>query len=75
MSGFQINDEVWASQLQRGLDEYMMRLADSVDEDSDVETLTGQPYCGCSDCFWREILAYATPILLQGQLDKKIELA
>jgi hypothetical protein len=75
MSGFQINDEVWASELQRGLDEYMMRLADSVDEDSDVETLTGQSYCGCSDCFWREILAYATPILLQDQLDKKIELA
>lgn len=75
MNNFQINDQEWASQLQRDLDEYMMLLADSVDEDSDVETVTGQPYCGCSDCFWREILAYATPRLLQGHVDKKIELA
>lgn len=71
---FQINDEMWASKLQHDLEDYLMRLADSVDEDSDIDTLTGQPYCGCSDCFWRELLAFVTPALLKGQTDGKIEL-
>jgi hypothetical protein len=75
MSSFQINDEAWASEFQRNLDEYMMRLQDSIDEDVDVDTVTGQPFCGCTDCYWREILAFAAPVIMQGQLDKKIELA
>jgi len=74
MSAFYINDQAWASQLQRDLDEYMMRLQDSVDEDTDFETLSGQPYCGCSDCYWREVLCFVTPKIMEAQLDKKIEL-
>ncbi len=71
---FQINDPEWASMLQRDIDDYMMLLQDSIDEDTDVETLSGQPYCGCSDCYWREFLAFTAPKIMQGQQDNKIEL-
>ena len=53
MTSFQINDPEWASALQHDTDEYMMVLQESIDEDTDVDTLSGQPYCGCSDCYWR----------------------
>lgn len=74
MSNFVINDQEWAKNLTDNLEEYMMRCVDSIDEDEDFETLSGQPYCGCSDCYWREMLFLAAPIIMQGQLDKKIEL-
>lgn len=74
MTNFQINDPEWASMLQRGIEDYMMLLQDSIDEDTDVETLSGQPYCGCSDCYWREFLVFTAPKIMQAQLDKKIEL-
>jgi len=71
---FVINDPAWASQFQKDLDEYMMVVQDSVDSDEDVETLSGQPYCGCMDCYWREVLTFASPRIMRAQLEKKIEL-
>ena len=71
---FIINDEKWASSFQQDLEEYMMVLQDSLDEDEDVETLSGEPYCGCSDCYWREILFFASPKLMMAQNEGKIEL-
>jgi hypothetical protein len=75
MTNFQINDTEWASALQQDTDEYMMVLQDSIDEDADVDTLSGQPYCGCSDCYWREFFSFVAPKIMQAQLDGKIELA
>ena len=75
MSSFYINDPEWASELQRNLDDYMMRLYDGLESGEDVETVSGQPFCECSDCHWREVLAFVAPIIMQGQLDGKIELA
>ena len=76
LSTFYINDPEWAQTLQRDVDEYMMRLQDSIDEDDpEFESLSGIPYCGCTDCYWREVLVFISPKIMQGQNEKKIELA
>jgi len=74
MMKFQILDPEWAEKLQRGLEEYMMSLYASVDEDADVETESGAPYCGCSDCENRELLSYMAPRIIKGYQDSKITL-
>lgn len=71
---FVIKDEKWAEVLQKGLDEYMNALQDSINEDANIDTLSGELYCGCTDCFWRETLFYAAPIIMAGQAEGKIEL-
>ena len=63
---FFINDEKWAEELQEGVEEYLMRLQDSIDEDEDMETLSGDPYCGCSQCYFREMLFFVSPEIINN---------
>ena len=66
---FAIHDQEWASELQKSLEAYMMGL-----HDEELETESGEPYCGCSDCENRELLTFISPRVIQGFLDKKISL-
>jgi len=74
-SNFYINDVDWAQELQGSIEEYMMTLMESIDSDEDVETVTNQPFCGCDVCYWREVLAFVSPKIMQAQLAGKIELS
>ena len=74
MSKFVINNPDWAEELEQGLEEYMGNLFASLDDDEEYETLSGQPFCGCETCVTREMLWYATPIILQGNADGAVEL-
>lgn len=78
MNRFFINDTEWAEKLQQGVNEYVDSLQNYYvygDEDAEEpEVLSGEPYCGCETCYTREFLFYVAPIIMQGQLDKKIEL-
>lgn len=76
-----INDPEWASELQIDLQEYMNRLYESVDAEEGtpeyewgINTASGQPFCGCDVCQGREILSFVSGLVIQGYLDKKIEL-
>ena len=70
---FVIKNEDWATDMQNGLEEYMMVLYDSVDNsDIDVETESGLPFCGCHVCESREILSYIVPRAIKGYLDEKV---
>jgi len=74
---FIINDEQWAHDLEKGVEEYTDMLFEAVWESSDdeiVETKSGEPFCGCSQCFWREALFFLVPKLLKGYEDGKIAL-
>lgn len=71
---FIINDVIWAETLQRELEEYRMELYISIDEEQDIDTESGQPFCGCETCDIREILAYATPRILKAAQEGKVEL-
>lgn len=74
-------DREWASELQIDLQEYMMRLYESVDAEEDtpeynwgIETASGQPFCGCDVCQGREILSFLSGKIIEGYQTKKIEL-
>jgi hypothetical protein len=74
---FSINDQEWAEELERGIEAYTDMLFEAIyegTEDEITETLSGEPFCGCSRCFWRETLFYVVPKLLRGYEEGKIEL-
>ena len=80
---FEILDEEWATALQNGLEEYMGRLYDAVmmeseatelDEDAADNTESGISFCGCNVCEGREILAYVTPRIIKGYLERKVNI-
>ena len=71
---FIIKDEKWAEKLQDGLEMYLMLCQDSVDENEEIETLSGEPYCGCNVCYFREVLFFVAPKIMKGQNEQKIEL-
>jgi hypothetical protein len=79
---FEILDRVWASELQIDLNEYMLRLYESLegDEGSEAEewginTESGQPFCGCDVCEGREILSFLTGRIIKGYKESKIQLS
>jgi hypothetical protein len=74
---FNVNDQAWAHDLEKGVEVYTDMLFEAVyegTEDMVPETLSGDPFCGCSACFWREALFYLVPRLLEGYEEGKVEL-
>lgn len=74
-------DEVWGERFQMQLLTYMEGLRLAVDEESqdagDVEypeTLSGEPFCGCSDCEEREYLLMAIALALEGAESGQVSL-
>lgn len=76
MLNFEINDQAWAENLQASVAEYMDTLIFGIDaeDDEEPETETGIPFCGCDVCYWREVLAYVTPRIMDGQENGHITL-
>jgi len=74
---FNVNDQAWAHDLEKGVEAYTDMLFEAVWDANDVEiveTLSGEPFCGCSPCFWREALFYIVPKIIEGYEEGKIEL-
>lgn len=63
---FEIKDVVWARNLEKGFDEYMDSLLESLDSGEEIETYSGLPFCECSTCYTREVISYLTVHLLRG---------
>lgn len=73
MSKIVVNDEKWATELQNGVVEYTDNLIESVfNEDDSVETISGEIYCGCDTCFWREALFFLVPRIIEGYKTGKL---
>ena len=59
--------EEWGRELERKLEEYLADLEHGVDNpDERIETLTGEPYCGCQTCIDRETRYAITLWVLEG---------
>lgn len=74
---FTVNDESWAQDLEKGVEDYTDMLFEAVwdgTEEEVPETLSGEPFCGCSSCFWRETLFFLVPKIIKGYEDGKLEL-
>lgn len=65
--------------LERGLEEYLDSLFDSVlegwDGEQELETKSGDPFCGCEICYMRETIAYVLPRIVtmweKGQVRRR----
>jgi hypothetical protein len=74
---FTVIDQAWAHDLEKGVENYTDMLFEAFeDSTSEVlsETLSKQPFCGCSACFWREALFYLVPRIIKGYEEGKVEL-
>lgn len=72
MQEFQLKEE-WAKELEMGLEEYMDRLMESLDdEDIDDTTLSGEMFCGCHTCYFREMLFFVSPRIIKGNQEGDI---
>lgn len=74
---FNVIDVDWSMQLEKGVEDYTDMLFEATWEGGDdevTETLSGEPFCGCSTCFWREALFFLVPRLIEGYNEGKIEI-
>jgi hypothetical protein len=73
---FVIHDAAWAKEVETLYEEYMGECYASVDEEAmeGFETLSGEPFCGCSTCHTRETLFFYTPRLMKAAEQGKVEL-
>lgn len=74
---FRVIDQAWAHELEKGVEHYTDMLFDAIYEgesDEVSETISGEIFCGCAPCFWRETLFYLVPRLLEGYEAGKVEL-
>jgi hypothetical protein len=88
MSGFgrvPVFDEEWGDLFLKKLNDYMQTLeafldVEGLDPDiapdleSDVETISGEPFCGCSDCYERESYLMAAKLVIEGYEAGRIRL-
>jgi len=74
---FLINDQGWAKELELAVEKYTDDLFNRVFEGGDSEvadTESGESFCGCNRCFWRETLVYFVPRLLVGYEQGKVDI-
>jgi hypothetical protein len=74
---FTVIDQAWAHELEKGVEDYTDMLFEAFEDGtSDMidETLSKEPFCGCSACFWREALFYLVPRIIKGYEEGKVEL-
>jgi len=74
---FFIEDEEWAKDLEFEYEQYMGRLAYSIDADDTeeiIESLSGEPYCGCSTCDVREQLFFLVPRIIKAYKEGQVVL-
>lgn len=81
-SKFVIEDLEWAQQLERDYEEYLASCEELMDYDPDDErlttpeddTLSGQPFCGCTTCYTREQLFFLIPRILEAYKQGKLSI-
>jgi hypothetical protein len=66
------DDEAWAKKLEEDFDEYIFGCMDSLDyapgmsSSAEFETVSGEPYCGCSTCYNREVIMFLMPRIIDA---------
>lgn len=60
-----VEDELAVKRVEEMLGNYLDYLQNSVDEEGDHETITGEVYCGCDTCYMRETLALLVPMIAE----------
>jgi hypothetical protein len=69
--------EEWGEAFLAAMHDYLETLETSLegdDLDNDVETISGEPFCGCADCYEREMYLMATKLVVEGYESGKVRL-
>ena len=74
MLDFEILDTDWARDLERDYTDYINACFESIDEEEEFATLTGEPFCGCEVCCSREQLSFLTPRIIRAYKEGKVVL-
>lgn len=76
---FIITDSNWSEKLEQDFVDYMWGLQGHLEDEDNLpegyelpETLSGEPYCGCSTCETREQLFFLVPRILAAYKAKQI---
>lgn len=71
---FNIEDTDWARTLETQYEEYIWKCEETIDEETDFVTLSGEPFCGCTTCYSREQLFFLVPKIIKAYKEGKITL-
>lgn len=74
---FYLEDPEWGKELETSFEEYMWNcesMVDGEEPDDFTQTLSGEPFCGCSTCYTREQLFFLVPKIIQAYKEGKIVL-
>lgn len=58
--------EEWGTQTTSTVRDYIAELEAALDNDVEIETLSGVYFCGCSDCYEREAYLMLTKLVVEG---------
>jgi hypothetical protein len=72
-------EETWGEDFMEKMHDYMGGLersvdAESIEDEGDVETISGMPFCGCPDCYERESYLMALKLAIEGYEAGKVKL-
>jgi len=71
-----IFEEEWGEAYMEAMRVYVDLLEVSLEDgtEAEIETLSGMPFCGCSDCYEREVYLMATKLVIEGYEAGKVHL-
>lgn len=71
---FYLTDDAWSTAIESEYEDYMWNCESSIDgeEVENFETLSGEPFCGCSTCYTREQLFFLVPKIIKAYKEGKI---
>jgi hypothetical protein len=73
---FYINDTDWASELCNEYEDYIAYCeSQAFDDEVDVETVSGEYFCGCQTCYTREQLMFLVPRIIKAYNEGKLSLS
>ena len=69
-------DEEWGEAFTEAMRDYVNLLEVALEDgtEAEIETLSGEPFCGCSDCYEREVYLMAVKLALEGYEAGKVDL-
>lgn len=82
INDFSIVDFEWSQELENEFTEYISNCESLIDAefyvgtdlevDTEFQTLSGQPFCGCETCYVREQLWFLVPRIIDGYKKGKV---
>jgi hypothetical protein len=68
--------EEWGEAFTEAMRDYVNLLEVALEDETEaeIETLSGEPFCGCQDCYEREVYLMATKLVIEGYEAGKVHL-